>query len=281
MAPNPITPLRAALTLREDTTSPDRLSATIAPDWAQGRATYGGLVAALAVRALTRVNQGRPLRSFSMSFCAPVAPGDVSIDVELLRSGRSLLHSQARLSQAGQVCAVLVGAYGGGRPSPVRAEPARPPIIPPPLELPRLPFLQGKTPTFTQHFEYRWASSNIPFTRAAEGQIGGWVRPLGVERIDEAVCAAIADSFPAPILPLMPAPAPTSTVTWMLSSTGEPLDSPADAFWQLDATTLSAGEGYAHVDARLWDANGNLRMFSRQLVAEFSAPVSPSAVGAP
>jgi acyl-CoA hydrolase len=272
MAPNPITPLTAALTLREDPSNPNRALASIAPDWAQGRATYGGLIAALCVRALERVNQGRPLRGFSMSFCAPAAPGEVAIDVEQLRSGRSLLHAQARLSQGGQPCAVLVGAYGEARPSPVRAEGGRPPVIPPPHELSRLPFLKGMTPTFTQHFDYRWASSNLPFSSSAHGQIGGWVRPLGVDRIDDAVCAAIADSFPAPILPMMPAPAPSSTVTWMLSFTGAPAELPADMFWQLDATTLSAGEGYAHVEARLWDASGTLRMFSRQLVAEFSKP---------
>jgi acyl-CoA thioesterase len=272
MDPKLITPLSAALELRETAATPHRAFATISPDWAQGRATYGGLVAALCVRALARLKQDRPLRGFSMNFCAPAAPGDVQIDVELLRSGRSLLHAQARLSQDGQTCAVLVGAYGGARPSPVRAEAERPPVIAPPQELQRLPFLQGMTPTFTQHFDYRWASQNIPFSRAAHGQIGGWVRPLGVDRIDDAVCAAIADSFPAPILPMMPAPAPSSTVTWMLNFTSDPVEIPASSYWQLDATTLSASEGYAHVEARLWDATGVLRMLSRQLVAEFSAP---------
>jgi acyl-CoA thioesterase len=272
MDPESTTPLSAALSLRQDAATPNRLFATVSPDWAQGRATFGGLLAALGVRALGRLNQGRPLRAFSMSFCAPAAPGDVAIDIELLRSGRSLLHAQARIFQGSQTCAVLVGAYGDSRPSPVRTGPVQPPELPAPDSIPRLPFIEGAMPTFTQHFDYRWASKNLPFSRAAEGQIGGWVKALGVERVDDAVCAALADSFPAPSLPLMPAPAPSSTATWMLNFVGEPIDLPADTFWQLDGTTVSASEGYAHVEARLWDANGALRMISRQLVAEFSAP---------
>jgi acyl-CoA thioesterase len=73
-------------------------------------------------------------------------------------------------------------------------------------------------------------------------------------------------------LPLMPAPAPSSSATWLVNFVGDPFEAPADMYWQLDATTVSAGDGYANVDAKLWDASGALRVISRQLVVEFSAP---------
>jgi acyl-CoA thioesterase len=266
------TPLSAALALRIDPASPSRLHATIAADWAQGRATFGGLLGAQAVRALEQVSQGRKLRALTMSFSAPVAPGELEIEVELLRSGRALLHAQARLTQDGQVCGVVVGAFGQARPSPVRVLGEAPPRIPAPQSIEPLPFISKLTPTFTQHFDYRWASPNLPFVPGSQGQIGGWVRVRDIERVDTAALVAIADSFPAPVMPLMPRPAPSSTVTWMVSFVGESYEAPGEMFWQLDGTTLSAGNGYANVDARIWDADGTLRLISRQLIAEFSGP---------
>jgi acyl-CoA thioesterase len=205
-----------------------------------------------------------------MSFCAPAGPGDIAIDVELLRSGKSLLHAQARISQDDHVCAVLIGAYGASRPSPVRQAGERAPTAPAPESLERLPFIEGVMPTFTKHFDYRWTSANMPFTAGHQGQISGWVKPSGVASVDTAVLAALTDSFPAPVLPLMPVPAPTSTATWLVNFVGEPGDAPADQYWQFDATTVTAADGYANVEARLWDASGALRVISRQLVAEFS-----------
>ncbi|MEA3176156.1 MAG: hypothetical protein QOF42_3567, partial [Gammaproteobacteria bacterium] len=55
-------------------------SANIGDDWSQGRATFGGLVAAIGNEAMRRmVPIDRPLRGLNVTFAAPVAVGAVHI----------------------------------------------------------------------------------------------------------------------------------------------------------------------------------------------------------
>ena len=63
------------------------LDVTIPAEWAQGRATFGGLVAALQYEALrAQVSADRPLRSLAITFVGPVAPDvPASYQVEVLR----------------------------------------------------------------------------------------------------------------------------------------------------------------------------------------------------
>lgn len=63
----------------------------VVPDtWAQGRTVFGGLQAALAVRAMRDlVSPTVPLRVLQTSFIAPIAPGDVRIEASVLRQGKS------------------------------------------------------------------------------------------------------------------------------------------------------------------------------------------------
>jgi acyl-CoA thioesterase len=262
------TSLSTVLQLRADGA---HFKATISADWAQGRATFGGLVAALGVRALSHgLGSEHALRSFVVDFAGPVEPGEVSLVVQRLRAGRSLQHAQVQFVQAGEVRAVMAGAFGTTRASQLAVAGAPAPQVPGPEQAPRLPYVEGVMPAFTQHFDYRWTSEYIPFSTAARGCIGGWVRSLDADVVDSAVLAALIDSFPAPILPLMSAPAANSTVTWMVNLVGASESAPADAFWRFEAETDAVGDGYASVHARLWDAAGALRAVSQQLVAEFT-----------
>ena len=275
MQETPNTPLGAVLQLRADERDPNRQRAQITADWGQGRAMFGGLIAALGVRALDSVNQGRSLRALSVTFCAPAEAGELAIDIELLRSGRALLHAQARLVQHGQVRAVIIGAYGDARESSLHYAARRAPEAPDPASLPRMAYVDGAMPAFLRHFDHRWPAESTQTFPLGGGQLGGFARTIDADRIDAAVVTAIADAFPAPVMTLMQKHAPASTASWLLNFVGEPIG-PAkidrEAFWQFAAQTLDAGHGYANVDAQIWDANGALRVISRQLVAEFSSP---------
>src|SRR5688500_4058906 len=77
--------------------------ARIPAGWGQGRATFGGLVAALAVRAARqRLPEPRPCRALVASFPGPVAPGDVELRVRELRHGRAVSHLQVEVAQGGE-----------------------------------------------------------------------------------------------------------------------------------------------------------------------------------
>ncbi|MCF5105023.1 thioesterase family protein, partial [Pseudomonas proteolytica] len=68
------------------------LDVSIPAQWAQGRATFGGLVAALQYEALrAQVPADRPLRSLAVTFVGPVAPDvSASYQVEVLREGKAV-----------------------------------------------------------------------------------------------------------------------------------------------------------------------------------------------
>ncbi|HKP64590.1 MAG TPA: thioesterase family protein [Polyangiales bacterium] len=261
-------PLTTALRL--DGQSTTTATATITPDWGQGRATFGGLLAALAIRALGRVSAGQPLRSFAINFVAPVATGELGIQLELLRSGKSLIHAQARLHQQDVTCAVMLAAYGGGRATQLPAPATRASDVPAPASLPRLPFMPEMMPACLQHFDFRWASPTPPFSKAERGSIAGWVRPDDADTVDSAILAALIDVFPPAFSPQLAAPSPSSTVTWQVNFCGEPANGSAQDFWLLEGDTLAAEGGYASTSARIWDERGALRAISHQLVAEFS-----------
>lgn len=75
--------------------NPDAVS--IPPGWAQGRAAFGGLMAAMVYEAMClKLSDSRPVRSLAISFVAPAA-ADVPIrfEVEVLREGRRSAHCSA------------------------------------------------------------------------------------------------------------------------------------------------------------------------------------------
>ena len=60
--------------------------AEVPDSWLQGRSVYGGLQAALAVRAMRAMLPApAPLRVLQVSFVAPLPAGPVSLRAELLR----------------------------------------------------------------------------------------------------------------------------------------------------------------------------------------------------
>src|SRR5690349_12069681 len=98
--------LESALTLEAG--AGDVCRAQIGADWAQGRAVFGGLVAGLMARALERLLPAeRSLRSCVVDFVGPGAPGEATIEVNVLRAGRALTHAEARLIQNGELCAIM------------------------------------------------------------------------------------------------------------------------------------------------------------------------------
>lgn len=57
--------------------------ATVSEDWQQGRSLFGGLQAALAVKAMRDLVPDVPLCSLQTTFLAPVPAGTVSIRAQI------------------------------------------------------------------------------------------------------------------------------------------------------------------------------------------------------
>lgn len=240
--------------------------------WGQGRATYGGLVAAAVVSQMQRVvAAGRSLRSLQVSFVGPVAPGvPVGIEVEMLREGKAVSQVQGKMTQEGQVCLVVLGSFGGSRESRVQVA-AEPEVLPsPPETLKALPYIKGMTPEFFQHVDMRWAFGGFPFTGNQSREMGGWMRFNEPPReLDDATLVALVDAWPPAVLPHLSQPAPASSLSWSLEFL-YPRPQLESGDWLLYRASIDqAGAGYGHTHANIWSQNGELLAISRQTVTVF------------
>jgi acyl-CoA thioesterase len=251
---------------------------TVAPTWGQGRATFGGLVAALLYRRAAAVLLARgenlaqkPPRSLTFSLIAPLAPGAARVEVQVLRAGKSVIQLEARIVQDAQVVAVMLASFGASRASEVIITPDTAPLFGTPESLKAFPFIAGITPDFSQHFEFRWAVGEIPFTtRATTGDMGGWVRfRQPVQGFDVAHLLGLVDAWPPAVMPMFSRPAPISTLSWTIEFTDAAMPEGDSPFVQYLAQTDFSAQGYAHIHSRTWRADGTLLAIGRQTVALF------------
>ena len=241
-------------------------------DWMQGRAGYGGLVGALALKAMrARVPAERKVRSLLITFVGPVGPAAFTLATQTLRTGRSVSTVAARVNQADAPCCVAVGSFGGDRDSTVQIEPAAPPHMAPPHEALELPYIDGVTPAFTRHFNYRWALGELPFTGKGGHEIGGWIQfREPTDCLTEEWLVALADAWPTPALSMLTQPAAASTLTWELGFVHLNRDTCTENdWWAYHAAVDSAERGYVHERATLWDPEGRLAAYSRQTATIF------------
>ena len=242
-------------------------------DWMQGRAGYGGLLGALALKAMrSHVPLARKVRSLLISFVGPVGPEAFSIHTHVLRSGKAVTHVEAKLVQKETVRCVVLGSFGGDRESAIRIVPAPRPEMVEPANAIELPYIDGLTPVFTRHFAYRWALGELPFSGKGGREIGGWIQfREPTDCLTEEWLVALADAWPTPVLAMLKAPAPASTVTWEMGFVH--LDRQTcteNDWWGYHSTVDSAENGYVHERGAIWDPEGRLAVFSRQTATVFA-----------
>ena len=63
----------------------------------------------------TPETKGRPLRSVLTNFVGPALEGPIEAELRVLRSGRSVTHTQAIVMQEGSVRTVVIACFGGSR----------------------------------------------------------------------------------------------------------------------------------------------------------------------
>ncbi len=251
----------------------DPLSVTIPAQWGQGRASFGGLMAALQYEAMrSKVPTDRPARSLAITFVGPAEPGvPIAFEVEVLREGKAVTQVLGRAVQNGQVMTLIQGSFGASRASSitVQAEPA--PTLKAVEECPALPFISGMMPEYLQYMELRWALGAMPYSNTQSPAIGGYVRFREIEAgpLDEAHLLALVDSWPPALLPHLSKPAPGSSLTWTIEFV-QPLPEVSRHDWcSYKAVIEHARDGYGHTAAMLWSPRGELMAISRQTVTVF------------
>ena len=257
-------------TLQSISGSGSTYQATVDQTWAQGRATFGGLVTALGNEALRQlVPRDRPLRSLQTTFVGPAAAGTWQITARVLRVGKAVTIAQCEIIDAGQVAAIVVGVYGAARES--RAQVPREPIAPPgpPENFREVEFKEGM-PLFVKYFAQRWARSARPFSSAPHTPTVCYFRHRDtVPHLTESHVIALVDAIPSPAIAMFSAPAPASSLVWTLELFTHRFDFPTDAWWRIDTNIDVGSEGYVSQTGVLHDPEGRPVALSRQLVAVF------------
>lgn len=256
-----------------------RYRAEIGEDWQLAVAPQGGIVAAVAARAMAAgLAAARPeaavdqrLRSIHGVFASPVPCGPVEIDVRVLRAGRSASQVQATLHAPGADAGfTALAIFGGTRPGFEFTE-LRYPEVPDPegqrsfrdplppeagaVEPIRFPFwervVEGR-PALGHAF---WDP-----TPRTEAVAASWFRfddpPIGADgRLDPLSQLVLVDVMPGAVFERVSPTedrwfAPSADLTVHLFGAATP-------GWLLaHFTAHRAGEGWASVDAALWDPRG-------------------------
>jgi acyl-CoA thioesterase len=244
--------------------------AVVGEDWSQGRATFGGMVAALGNEAMRRlVPNDRELRGLDTTFVGPALAGEVEIDAEVLRVGKAVTIARSRLWSGGKLAATLTGVYGAARTSALTIPPAAGAAVQPVTALPDPPAFINGQPGFLQHFALRWAEGTQPFGGTSSRTSKIYVRHTDPAPLTESHVVALIDCIPSVGLQLMSTPAPSSSLTWTLQFLRHDYRFAPDAWWRIDADVNSAAHGYSCESCVLIDPGGAPAAFARQMVAVF------------
>lgn len=252
-----------------------RYDATVDPAWNLRPLPQGGIVTALALRAMQSEldDPAQRLRSLHTTFVAQVAHGPVEVDVEVLRRGRSMSHLRAEVRSPGAARGhVTTAIFGGPREGFSFTDLEVPPDLPGPQDCPsfRDPLPPGVEPfdplPFWSQVEGRPALGHAFWEEYEPGRAerAGWYRfdepPfLDDGRLDPLALVVLADFMPGALGEKVggggaaerPWFAPSVDLTVHL------LDDCTSDWVLAHNRTRHAGEGYASGDMALWDCGAD------------------------
>ena len=241
-------------------------AATIPENWMQGRTSYGGFSAAMALDAAQRLVPGLPpLRSAQVSFVGPLA-GAVEVRARLLRRGRNASWISAEVTSEAGVGLTATFVFMG----PVESSTLHLHNLPAPAGLIGAPdaaqFPEGRGPTVARHFDRRFA---LPRAADKQPELTWWVRLKDAEGLDPMVALLlVGDALPPGVMPLMEAWSPVSSMTWLINLL-TPLPQTTDGWYLLRAAGNYAEQGCSSQDMAIWNADGTAVAVGMQSIAIF------------
>ncbi len=245
------------------------LRVEVPADWMQGRSVFGGLQAALALRAMRGLVPEAPLRTLQVTFIAPIA-GVVNVQAKVLRAGKSATHVEARLGDGGATQALVIGVFGTARSSAVARQPRSQVIDTSTRPIYELPFGgRGGAPSFATHFQVRWHRGELPFSGGAASAQVCDVALDDAGPMTEAQLLAIADFTPPVAFSALSAPAAGSTLTWMLELLIDRVDQLPTSGLRVEAEMVAARDGYTNQSVRLFGPAGEPIALSHQTMLVF------------
>ncbi len=232
------------------------------PGWSVHAGPNGGYVAALLLRAI--LHEAGPLepRALTVTYLEPGREGDAAVEVQRLRSGRSLSVLSAQLRQADRLLATGTALLGSGRSS-LEFQDADAGDVPPPEDAPLPPAVpEGLWPPIADRFEFRPLTAALPFS-GTEASFGCWLRLREERGVDPVLLAQYADAMAPAVMFRSTTPVLAPTTQLSVYFRQRPLD---DDPWVLArVASRCAAEGFVEEDCDLYDRSGRLLAQSRQL----------------
>ena len=233
-------------------------------NWLQGRTAYGGFSTALALVAAQRtVPDLPPLRSAQVAFVGPLA-GVVTASARLLRRGRNATFIEADVDGEAGAGLRATFVFMAAMPSSIDHVSGEAPAFS--LPGPDTPTSNGHPAiAFSRNFEMLDQRGGI-----APAEWLRWARLVDREGLDPMVeLACLADCLPPAALKLVGAPAPISSMTWLLNLL-TPAPVTRDGWWLLRAATDHARGGSSSQVMQMWNADGQAVAQQMQSVAIFA-----------
>lgn len=258
---------------RLEATTEGRLRARIDESWGQGRALFGGIQAAVLVRALETAlaDKERQLRTLSVAFCRAAASGEIEAEARLERDGKYVSHLSARLLQNGEVVATSLAVYARDRDDALAIDDATPPELPPPEELQKAGPPPFTPPAFVHHFNTLFVPGTAPYSGNPVAEARGWVRFAEPAPLDAAAFAALLDVWPPAVLTTLAPPRSSASVDLRYDLLQPlPLAGAADDdFYAFRCRILHWRAGHGIDEGELWTRDGRPVARIRQLRAIF------------
>ena len=242
-----------------------RYQGQVQPDWNIGANPNGGYLLALAAHAIRQtVPQHPDPLSITAHYLRPgLSAQPCRIDVQTLRSGRTLDTVRATLWQDGGARLELLAAMGdlGAAPPAPRLSLPMPDLPPPEACVGRSAPAQGVELPILKRLDVRLHPDEARPGGAGRARVSGWLRFSDGRAPDALACLLMADAFPPAVFGLlgMVGWVPTIELTVHLRRRPAP-GWVAAQFWAQDLS-----DGRVIEDGALWDASGQLIVQSRQL----------------
>lgn len=242
-------------------------SVEITENWMQGRTTYGGLSAALCLKAVQNQHpELPPLRSAQINFIGP-AGGPVQIRTHVMRQGRSVAYVSAEMVTDKGLATHAVFCFGSQRDSKINKHFTHTPDVPGIADSQNF-FKPGLGPAFAANFDSLLAQGGFPISGSDQHEHYIWVRHKDPLANDIAALLGIADMPPPAVLPMFTEFAPISSMTWMVNFLTDDIDT-HDGWWLMRSAAEHAQDGYSSQDMQVWNGAGELVISGRQCVAVF------------
>ncbi len=224
----------------------------------------GGYLLAVAGAAMRAATPGHPdPLSLTAHYLKPGLPdAECSVEVAVLREGRSLSTVRATLAQHDGVRLELLAAMGDlGAGADATLEPPAPPMPPPDACVPRSPGEQGVALPILDRLDVRLHPDEARAGATGRAQVTGWIRFRDGREPDALATLLFADAFPPAVFGLLGA------VGWVptVELTVQMRRRPAPGWMLARFRTGDLVDGRLIEDGLLWDAHGRLVAQSRQL----------------